>query len=325
MNRSNPLSVKTPDKKTASAHTVSQTSINLKGIPHLLVVYFVWGSTYLAIRLAVREGAGFPPFTLGYTRTLLAGAILLAWAGFSGQRLRTSRRELIILAVSGLLLWTGANGLVVVAEQRADSGLAALIVAAVPIWIAIIEAILDKRAPSWLLTTSLLVGFSGIGLLSAPVLMTGARADVLSVVALIVGGFSWSLGTVLQSRNQVDLSPQVRSGIQMLAGGLGFVVMAWLTGEPRPTPTAEAWLAWGYLVVFGSLLAFTSYVVALQLLPTSIVMTYPYVNPVIAVLLGWLILREPVTAWTIGGSLLVLLGVGGVFRDRYGKPGKPSG
>ena len=114
----------------------------------------------------------------------------------------------------------------------------------------------------------------------------------------------------------------VSSTYQMLAGGLGFIIMAYLNNEPFPQPTTEAWLAWAYLVVFGSILAFTAYVTALKTLPINIVMTYTYVNPVIAVLLGWLILDEQVTWWTFGGMAFVLLGVAGVFRQRYGKKKK---
>lgn len=294
----------------------------LSGLLNLLVVYIVWGSTYLAIRVAVREGAGFPPFSMGLMRVTVAGGMLLLWAWLARKRIRLARRELLVLAASGLLLWTGGNGLVMVAEQRADSGLAALMVATAPIWVAVIEALIDRRSPSWLLLVSLLVGFGGIGVLSVPVLREGVRADLLSLLALVLASFSWSLGSVLQSRNPVTLSPQASAGVQMLAGGAGFAILALLVKEPRPTPTPEAWLAWGYLVVIGGVLAFTSFVVALRLLPTSVVMTYAYVNPVIAVALGWLLLNEQVTVWTIGGSALVLLGVAGVFRNRSQQQGR---
>jgi drug/metabolite transporter (DMT)-like permease len=291
--------------------------VSWAGLFHLSVVYLVWGSTYLAIRVAVREGAGFPPFTLVSTRVLLGGALLLAWAGLSRRRLVPSRRELAILTASGLLLWGGGNGLVTWAEQRAHSGYAALLVGAAPIWAVLIESVLDRKAPSLLLTGSLLVGFAGIGLLSGPVLASGVRADVLSVLALLLAGFSWASGTVLQTRHPVSLGPRVSSGYQQLMAGLGYVVLLLVVREPRPSPVPEAWLAWGYLVVFGSILAFTAYVQALRLLPINIAMTNAYVNPVIAVILGWVILREPITGWTIGGTALVLLGVAGVFRTRF--------
>ncbi len=293
-----------------------EKDINLAGMLNLLVVYFVWGSTYLAIRIAVREGAGFPPFMMGLMRTGAGGLILLIWGALARKRLRPTKSELLTLIFSGIFLWNGGNGLVMIAEQRADSSLAALMIASTPIWVAIIEAILDRRPPSWLLVGALLVGFSGIAVLSAPVLRNSVQADTLSILALLGAALSWSCGTVLQSRRPVALSAQVSSGIQTLAGAVGFAGLTLLFGEPLPTPNTEAWLAWGYLVVFGSVLAFTAYVTALRLLPTNIVVTYSYVNPVIAVILGWIILREPITVWTIAGSALVLLGVWGVFRSR---------
>lgn len=286
------------------------------GLLHLFLVYVIWGSTYLAIRLAVREGAGFPPFTLGAMRVLVAGSLLILWAKAARHRVRLGRGEIIILAWSGFLLWFGGNGLVIWAEQRADSGYAALLVGSMPIWVALIEAVLDRRPPSLFLTGSLLTGFAGIGLLSAPVLLSGVRADVLAVIALLIAPISWGIGSVLQSRRPVAVSPRVSSGYQQLFGGVAFALAAILFGEPMPTPTREAWLAWGYLIVFGSIIAFTSFVYTLRLLPTNIAMTYAYVNPVVAVIVGRIVLDEPITEWTFGGSVLVILGVAGVFHER---------
>jgi drug/metabolite transporter (DMT)-like permease len=293
------------------------------GLGHLLVVYIVWSSTYLAIRLAVREGAGFPPFTLGYLRALPAGLILLAWGWLRHQRLRISWREAGLLAFSGTLLWLGGNGLVTFAEQRAESGLAALVVAATPIWTAIIDAILDREWPSWQLTAALLVGFSGIGVLTLPQISSGMEADVIAMAALIAASVLWAIGSVAQARLPVDLSARVSAGYQMVFGAAGFILVAALMAEPAPAPTNEAWLAYAYLVLVGSVLAFTSYVTALRVLPTRIVMTYAYINPVLAVLLGWMVLGEKITIWTVGGSLLVLVGVAGVFRERRLKQAPP--
>ncbi|MBU1660333.1 MAG: EamA family transporter [Chloroflexi bacterium] len=287
------------------------------GLLNLFVVYIIWGSTYLAIRFAVRDGSGFPPFMLGATRVAVAGILLISWSALTRKRIKPTRQELITLAASGLLLWVGGNGLVNWAEQRADSGLAALIIAATPIWVAMIEAILDRRMPSLRMVGALFIGFVGIAVLSYPTLRSGVRADIGAVIGLLLAGLSWGTGSVLQSRRPVALTAQVSSGYQHLFGSLGFILMVLLLREPLPAPTTEAWLAWGYLVIFGSLLAFTSFVRALQLLPTKIVMTYGYINPVIAVFLGWLFLREPVTPWTLGGAALVLLGVAGIFRERY--------
>jgi len=284
------------------------------GLINLFIVYFVWGSTYLAIRIGIRSGSGFQPFWFGGLRVLVAGAILLLFAVIRGKDIRPNKMDLKVLIASGFLLWIGGNGLIVLAEQRIDSGIAALIVASTPIWVALFESILDKRVPSLLLIGSLVVGFGGIIILSLPLIISGVRADILSILAVLLASFSWSSGLVLQTRQPVSLSRGVSSAYQQLFGGVFFALIALLVREPLPTPTTEAWLAWGYLVLFGSILAFTAFVSALQLLPTSLVTTYAYVNPVIAVLLGWLILREPVTPWTIFGGFFVLVGVTGIFR-----------
>ena len=130
------------------------------------------------------------------------------------------------------------------------------------------------------------------------------------------------MGSTLQSRKPPGLSPQVSSGYQHLFGGLGFVILVLILKEPAPVPITEAWLALGYLIVFGSIIAFTAFVQALRLLPMSVVFTYGYVNPVIAVVAGSLILKEPITLTTIAGAALVFLGVAGVFRDKYAVQGK---
>ena len=305
------------------AALAKERSLDPIGLLNLMVVYLVWGSTYLAIRVAVREGAGFPPFMMGATRVLLAGGILLLWAGLTGKRLHLTRQELFVVAGSGLLLWFGGNGLLVWAEQRAASSYAALVIASTPVWVATIESLLDRRSPSWLLLGSLVIGFVGIGVLTVPVLRAGGSGDLSAAAALLLGALSWGTGSVLQSRRRVDLPHRVNAGYQQVFGGIGFVLAALVFREPLPTPSSQAWLAWIYLVVIGSVFAFTAYVQALRLLPTSVVMTYAYVNPVIAVILGWLILREPISIWTVAGAGLVLLAVAGVFRDRFAQaPGR---
>jgi drug/metabolite transporter (DMT)-like permease len=162
---------------------------------------------------------------------------------------------------------------------------------------------------------ALLVGLSGLGVLVAPVFLTGIRADLLSVIALLVATLSWASGSVLQGRRQVSVSPIVSSGYQQIIGGLWLVMGVLVLREPAPHPTGEAWAAWTYLVVVGGL-GFTAYVQALRLLPISLATTYAYVNPVIAVFLGWLILGEPITVWTLAGAGLVIAGVAGVLRLR---------
>ncbi len=299
---------------TTPGTPLSQGGSRLRGLAHLLVVYVVWSSTYLAIRLAVRPGAGFPPFTLGALRCLCAAPLLLGWAALRGKRVRPSRAELGTLALSGTLLWLFGNGLVVFAEQRAESAVAALILSSTPIWVALLESAAERRWPGPGLGLALLVGFSGTALLSYPALRDGISADGASIVVLLVAALSWGGGSLFQRRRHLGLDPVVSSSYQQLAGGCGMAVLALATREPLPTPTPIAWAGFLFLLVFGSLLAFTSFLLALRLLPTRIVFTYAYVNPVLAVLLGWAVLGEHVDAWTMGGAALVLAGVAGVFH-----------
>lgn len=287
----------------------------LPALVHLAVIWVVWGSTYLAIRVAVQPGAGFGPFWLGALRVLVAGVLLLLIARLRSVPIRIGRRDLAVLAASGLLLWLGGNGGVLWAEQHIDSGLAALIVGTLPLSVALLESAIDRRAPSALLAAALLTGFGGVAVLTVPLFRDGLSGTTLGVLAVVLGSLSWGAGSLLQRRRPVRLHVLASSGLQHLFGGAGFVAAAILVGEPAPSPTPAAWGAWAYLVVFGSLVAFTSFVAALERLPTRLVMTYAYVNPVIAVVLGCLILGEPITWSTVAGAALVLVGVAGVFRD----------
>ena len=298
--------------------------ISTSGLLNLIIVYVVWGSTYLAIRVAVRPGSGIPPFTLGFGRVVLAGMVLLGWSLIRKKKVRINRSELLILAASGLLLWTAGNGLVAWSEQRVDSSIAALLVATVPLWTTLFESILDRKLPSFMLTLSIMIGFSGTALISIPTLQNGTGADALSILALVISPASWALGSIIQNRRHVSLEPVTSSAYQQLFAAVGFAVLVFVTDEPLPDPSREAWLAWAYLLIFGSVIAFTSYVKVLQLLPMSIAMTVAYVNPVIAVILGAMILGESITITTVAGAALVLVGVAGVFRARYGKPREES-
>ena len=290
--------------------------MNVRGLVHLLIVYVVWGSTYLAIRIAVRAGSGFPPFTMAGTRVLIAGLLLLLIASVMGKSLRPTRRDFFVFASSGILLWFGGNGLVSWAETRAESGYTALLVGTQPIWTMTLEALIDRRRPTVGLLGSLVVGMAGIVALNYPLLRSGSMVDLVPAVVLIIAVMSWGSGLVLQKRRPVSLSGEVNSGYQLVFGSVALLLAALISGEPHPTPTPHAWMAWGYLIIFGSVIAFTSFVKALQMLPVHIVTTYAYVNPVIAVLLGWMFIHEPITRWTVVGSVLVLLGVAGVFHEQ---------
>jgi drug/metabolite transporter (DMT)-like permease len=295
-------------------------SISTKGMLNLIVVYLVWGSTYLFIRITVHEGSGFPPFAMAASRTLCASAILFCLAKVLGQRLRISGPELRVLIISGLLLWLGGNGMVAFAEHHAESGYAALVIGTTPMWPVIMECILERRPPSVLLVLSLFIGFTGLAVLITPALKQGLHADALSTTALLTAAMAWSGGSLLLQRRPPKATPILTSAYQQFFGGLGLVALALLSGEPWPHPAPLAWIGWIYLVIAGSLISFTSFVIAVRTLPISVVMTYAYVNPVIAVVLGWLVLGERITSMTVLGTALILTGVFGVFWKRF-RPG----
>jgi drug/metabolite transporter (DMT)-like permease len=287
------------------------------GFLSLLVVYLVWGSTYLAIRYAVREGSGFPAFWMAASRTILGGFILFGIALILKQPLRLKKSEWVVTIVSSILLWNGGNGLVTWAEQRASSGFAALVIGTTPLWGAVVESMLHRKRPSVMVMLSLLIGFAGLVVLTLPTIKSGGRSDWIATAALLCAPISWSIGSAYQQRRKLSQPIIVSSAYQQLIGGLVFILLAFATNEPWPEPTHEAWLAWGYLVIFGSVIAYTAYVTALRALPLPIVMTYAYVNPVIAVFLGWLLLREPITWHTLAGTALILAGVATLFYERF--------
>lgn len=286
------------------------------GLANLFVIYVVWGSTYLAIRVAVGPEAGWGPFWLGASRVFAAAAILLVACRLRGVRIRPTAPELVVIAGTGVLMWVGGNGAVNWAEQRIDSGLAALVAGTMPIWVMVMESVLDRRRPSVVLAASLLTGFAGLAVLTLPLWRRGLHGDLLGVAAVVAGVISWGAGSVWLNRRPVTVDPMACAGLQQVFGGLGFLVVVALVGERLPRPSLDGWLAWAYLTIFGSVIAFTCFVYALKLLPTRVVMTYAYVNPVIAVALGWLLLSEPVTWITVAGTALIIAGVWGVFRDK---------
>lgn len=298
---------------------------NISGLIHLSIVYILWGSTYLAIRIAVQEGSGFPPMIMSATRVFIGSLILYCLARFvKKQKFQLTQKDWVVLSISGLALWWGGNGLVAVAEVTVPSGYAALIISCTPIWVAIIESILDKRPPSLLLIFSLCIGVAGIAVLNWPTIASGELKDLLGPILLILAGLSWGAGSIYQKRGNVKPSPEISSAIQQFTGGIALLITSIVISEPKINPVPSAWWAWGYLIVFGSVIAFTSFIKALNLLPPNIVFTYAFVNPVVAVFLGFIILNEPITGWTAAGAVLVLLGVLGIFKEQKKNISSPS-
>ena len=291
-------------------------NLSKKGLFHLFIVYTVWSTTYLGMRVGVDPANGFPPFLFGALRMGVAALILFALARLQHFTIKPTRQELVSLALVGNLLWMGGNGLVLWALQFADSGFASLIVASAPIWATLIELVQYKKKPSTVLLVALFVGFFGVAALSVPSLGKGS-SQAFAVIALLVAAISWALGSVIRTRRSVNLPPQVMSAYHQLFASVGFLLSSLVLGEPTPQPTLSAWLAWLYLVGFGSVFAFTSYIYSLKLLPINIAMTYAYVNPVLALFLGWLLLNEPIGIWTILGAALVLVSVFGIFSAKH--------
>lgn len=277
----------------------------------LTTVYLVWGSTYLAIRVVVDS---IPPLLAMGVRFLVAGLLLAAFLLVRRGRhaLRVDRRQLAGAGVVGLLLLLGGNGGVAVAEQTVPSGIAALLVAATPLWLVLLRtAARDRPRPVSLLGT--VVGFLGIAVLVRPGASLGEDVQTWGLVTVLAAAGSWALGSFLSPRLPMPGDAFVATTWQMLVGGGVMVAVGAALGEVGDLDLAEvtvaawAWLA--YLVVVGSLVAFSAYVWLLHHAPISLTATYAYVNPVVAVLLGALILDEPVTAAVVAGGAVVVVGV----------------
>jgi drug/metabolite transporter (DMT)-like permease len=273
-------------------------------------VYLIWGSTYLAIRVAVET---LPPFLMAGTRFLTAGAILygaLRLRGTPPPRAIEWRTAWIV----GALLLVGGNGGVVWAEQRVPSGLAALIVAVMPCWMALLSwRFFGGAAPTRRTVLGLVIGLGGVALLVGPGRMGGASIEADAAAALILASITWAIGSLYARRAPLPASPIVATGMEMLAGGTLLILVGLLRGEAHHLTaaafTARAVGALGYLIVFGSLGAFTSYVWLLGNTTPTVAASYAYVNPLVAVLLGWALAGEPVSPRTFVAAGVIVVGV----------------
>lgn len=278
-------------------------------------VCVVWGTTYLAIRIALET---IPPALLGGIRFVIAGLVLALFLALRGVALPRPR-DWPALALMGALMLVMGNGFVVWAEQWVPSGVAAVIIATSPFWMATIEAVLpDGERFSRRTLTGMLIGFTGIVLLVWPDLRVGGswgRQFLLGVVAIQLAEIGWSLGSSYSKRHARHEDPLAASAFQMIFGGLLMLGIGTLLGEwSRLSFTPRTLAAEIYLIVFGSFAGFSAYTYALKYLPVSTVSLYAYVNPVIAVLLGALVLDEPFGARVVAASALVLVGIWVVKR-----------
>jgi drug/metabolite transporter (DMT)-like permease len=292
--------------------------VSLRAWVALLIVYVFWGGTYLGIRVGDET---IPPLVLAAVRFLIAGVIMfpLAYrnaasaaraagqAGPSG-RYRPRRSEWLGCAVVGILL-IGANAAVCVGETTVPSGLAALLIATVPLWLLGIDAVLNHARLGVAPVTGLAIGLAGVGLLSG---LGGGRGGVSAsgVVIILLAAATWATGIIMSRRVPTPASPALTSAMQLLIGGVFSLVLAAASGEfgsfRLSAVSDRSWLALAYLIVGGSIVAFSAFVIAVRMLPTATVATYAYVNPVIAVLLGTLILSEPLTLGMLAGGVFIV-------------------
>jgi len=280
----------------------------------LWLVYLVWGSTYLGIRVMVET---VPPLLGAGARFVVAGAAMLAflaWRRGAGV-LRPSRSELLACLVVGTLL-VGANAVVSVAEVDVPSSMAALLIASVPLWVVVYRRGLGERVEARSVL-AVLLGFGGVALLLLPGEQTGG-ASLIGLLACVGAGAMWAGGSVASPRVDLPRDPFVSGGWQMLLGGGVCALTGLLAGELGDLDASElstrSLVAFAYLVVFGSWLAFTAYAWLLQNAPLSKVATYAYVNPVVAIGLGFVILDEAVTAITVAGAAVIVASVAAVVR-----------
>lgn len=275
------------------------------------IIYFVWGSTFLAIRVGVRE---VPPFLLAAMRFLAAGLVLYLWMLVRGER-SPSRREWMSACILAVLIFVFDYGLLFWAEQRVPSGVAAVMLATIPLFMALSEIIfLRTQRLTVRLAIALLVGIAGVAVLvSSSLNVGGAPIDRAGAIALLVAGISWSIASAISRKLPLPSSKVMSSGAQMFAGGVLLALAAAALGEFRdfhPSAVSRgAWFALLYLIVAGSIVAFTAYVWLLHHESPTKVGTYAYVNPVVAVLIGYFLGGEALGPRTILGTLFVLISV----------------
>jgi drug/metabolite transporter (DMT)-like permease len=286
------------------------------------IIYFVWGSTFLAIRIGVHD---LPPFLFAAIRFLIAGFILYGWMAARGERSPTGRQWMSVFFIA-LLIFVFDYGLLFWAEQRVPSGIAAVVMATIPVFMALSEIIfLRTQKLTVRLAIALLIGIGGVGvLMSRSLNLGGAPVDRTGAVALIIASMSWAIASVLTRKLPLPSSKVMSSGAQMLAGGVMLTLVAAALGEFRafhPSAVSRgAWFSMLYLIVAGSLIGFTAYVWLIHHESPTKVGTYAYVNPVVAVLIGYFLGGEPLGLRTILGTMFVLISVVVITTTRAEKP-----
>jgi len=294
--------------------TTTDTNRNLVLlIAAFAAVYIFWGSTYLAIKYAIET---LPPFLMAGSRFIVAGSILYVWARLSKDYEKPSFKHWRTSFIVGTLLLLGGNGGVVLAQHYISSSLAALLVATEPVWIVLLSWLwLKGTRPNWKVALGLLIGFLGVYLLIGGQgnSETSGNGQILGAFFVIAGAFSWALGSIYGLRATTPKSSALTAGMQMLSGGLVLTLVGSLKGEWTnfnvADVSASSWFAVVYLMIFGSIIGFTAYSWLLKNAEPAMVATYAYVNPVIAVFLGWLIAGETFTSQMLIGAGVIVSSV----------------
>jgi drug/metabolite transporter (DMT)-like permease len=291
----------------------------------LIAVWFFWGTTYLGIRMALES---ISPVHLIALRFLISGALMLIVGRLSGAHIPRGR-ELWLTARNGLLMLGGGTGILVFTEQWVPSGIAALIITLGAFWSVGLESLTGGERLHTPTLGGMLVGFFGVAILMAPSITEGAKSATPGLLSgfllLQVGCVAWSLGSILQKRQPTQAHPAISGAVQQLATGLAYLPLALLLPQHSSGEwTTRSLLAMAWLVMFGSIVAYSAYVYALDHLPMSIVTTYNYVNPVVAMFLGWLVYREPFGMREVVAMLFVFTGVA-IVKYTSAKPtAKPA-
>jgi drug/metabolite transporter (DMT)-like permease len=292
------------------------------------IVYVVWGSTYLAMHVAVER---IPPFLTGAVRFLVAGLLLGTWVAWRERPRWPGARAWRWALVTGALLFVGGNGGVMWAGLTVPSGVVALLAASLAIWMVVLDWLRPGgRRPTALVLAGAVLGLVGVGVLVGPSRLAGARSvDPLGAAFVLGGSFTWAAGSLLSRHRAAPASPYLGSAMQMLVGGVLLFALAALHGDLTPDALATLTPAGGgrwfgalaYLVVFGSLIGFTAYVWLMRNAAPSRVATYAYVNPVVAVLLGWALGNEPIGVRTVAASAVIVTAVALITVGRTRAPG----
>jgi drug/metabolite transporter (DMT)-like permease len=291
--------------------TNSQPQPRSRIILAFALLYVLWGSTYLAMRVVVRD---LPPYVAGSIRYLISGPLMLAACAIMGRKIRLSLQDLKQLLVISILLLSIGNIGVLWGEQYVPSGLASLIVALVPIWVVIIEAWFFRAGR---MTAKglfgLALGIVGLLVLLWPRIAAGnhlGRLELLGSGILAGASFFWALGSVFSHRYNLSVDVFVSAAWQMTLGGIVNAIISLLTGQFQKAHWSAPALLWiGYLVVFGSWIGYSSYIYLLEHVPTPKVATYAYVNPIVAVFLGWIVLHEKVDVFMLVGTVIIIASV----------------